>query len=42
MPHVMKAGPLPIDPLDRADYIAVAQRGMNELRSFLSHVGFSV
>jgi hypothetical protein len=40
--RLMKAGPLPIDSRERAAYIAVATRGMDELRSFLKAEGFSV
>ncbi len=40
--QVMKAGPLPIDPIDRAAFVSVAARGMQELRSFLASQGFHV
>jgi hypothetical protein len=40
--QVMKAGPLPIDPIDRAAFVSVAARGMQELRSFLASQRFRV
>lgn len=40
--HVMGAGPLPKDPARRKAYIDVAQRGMDELRHYLSSEGFDV
>jgi hypothetical protein len=38
----MKAGPLPIDAQERAAYIAVAARGLDELRALLKAEGFRV
>lgn len=40
--RVLKAGPLPADPVDRAALVSVAARGMQELRSFLASQGFHV
>jgi hypothetical protein len=40
--QVMKAGPLPIDSQERAAYIGVAARGMDELRALLTTEGFSL
>ena len=40
--QVMKAGPLPTDPIDRAAFVSVAVRGMRELRAFLASQGFRV
>jgi hypothetical protein len=40
--QVMRAGPLPDEPEDRAALVSVAHRGMRELRVFLNSQGFSV
>jgi hypothetical protein len=40
--HVMNAGPLPVEALDRQAYVAVAERGMEELRRYLASEGFDV
>lgn len=40
--QVMTAGPLPTNPLERAAFVSVAARGMQELRSFLANQGFDV
>ncbi len=40
--QLMNAGPLPIQPQERRGYIAVAARGMEELRAFLKAEGFSL
>jgi hypothetical protein len=40
--QVISAGPLPTNRADRLAYIAVAQRGMGELRSYLAAEGFDV
>jgi hypothetical protein len=39
---VLKAGPLPTDPIDRAALVSVVARGMQELQSFLISQGFHV
>ena len=40
--HVMNAGPLPTSASERKAYIDVAERGMNELRTYLVSEGFPV
>lgn len=40
--HVMNAGPLPVEALDRQAYVEVAERGMEELRRYLASQGFRV
>lgn len=40
--QVMKGGPTPTDPMDRAAFVSVAARGMQALRSFLASQGFRV
>lgn len=40
--HVMNAGPLPVEVLDRQAYVEVAERGMEELRRYLASQGFAV
>lgn len=40
--ELMKAGPLPTEPIDRQAYIDVADRGLEELRAYLKNEGFAV
>lgn len=40
--HLMSGGPLPTVAADRRAYIAVAERGMDELRRYLASEGFAV
>lgn len=39
--YVVRSGPLPVNSADRASYISVAGRGMDELKSYLVSQGFA-